>query len=275
MRMRVLHLDVAAMRPATIFCQTRPPGAETGADTLRTGNMKKTLTLLFTFLTTSLYATIIPVDFGPPGVHHGGFEYDYIPTAGLDNTHLNGQNLSVDFGFGSHFIRAFTLTTNLGFSLGLTLDGGYLFPPGFPISQQLDLGSGYFTNAQGQRVGSATALFGYYGSGSFNRPGNALTSMQIYGSLALGLPRPLDLYGLHLDLTLPDIDAFITEDGNPNGWRRHNTTYVAIDARGPYPRNSIFGVGPNIPADIVRDNGSTFLLFTLACLCLTGFRPRR
>ena len=179
-------------------------GAEMATDTPRKGsNMKRTLTILFTLLTTRLYADIIPVDFGPPGVHHGG-EYHYIPTAGLDNTNLNGQSVSLDFGFGSHFIRAFTVTASLGFSLGLTFDGGYLFPPGYPIGQQLDLGSGYFTDAQGQQIGSATALFGYYGSGSFNRPGNALTSMQIYLNLALGLPRPLDLYGFHLDLTLPD-----------------------------------------------------------------------
>lgn len=233
--------------------------------------MKRTLTVLFSLLTTSLHADIIPVDFGPPGVHHG-FEYHYIPTAGLDNTDLNGQNLSLDFGFGSHFIRAFTLTTNLSFSLGLTLDGGYLFPPGFPISQQLDLGSGYFTDAQGQKIGSATALFGYYGSGSFNRPGNALTSMQIYGSLGLGLPRPLDLYGFHLDLTLPDIDAFITEDGNPNGWRSDFTTYVAISAGGPQRRNGIFGVGPNVPADVVPDGGSTYGLLFMSLVAVFGVK---
>ncbi len=233
--------------------------------------MKAKLAVLISLIIPCLVQAV-PVDFGPSGVVREPFRYRYITGVGLDNVPLAGQTLALDFTFGAHFVRAFTVTPDLLFSLGVDLDGGYLFPPDSNISQQLSLGSGYFTDANGQRIGEATPLFGYYGSGSYNRPGNALTNMQIYAETDFP-SRPIDLYGFHFDLTLPTIDAFITEDGNPNGWNDAYTTYAYIAAVPTHTRpHPVFGIGPDIPRDItVPDSGATLLLLGLALSWLVGF----
>jgi hypothetical protein len=226
--------------------------------------MKTQLTTLITLIAGWLYADAIPVDFGPSRIVEGSF-FHYVPTLGLNNTHLNGQTVPLDLDFGQHFVRLFTATSGLSLSLGFTLDGNLLVPSNFNYGP-LDLGNGYYTDAQGQQIGTAIDLFGYFGSGSFNRPGNALTSMQLYALLPPDLQRPADLYGFHFDLTLPQADAFITEDGNPNGWRSDGTTYVSLSASEPH---AVFGIGPDIPRDRdVPDGGSTWGLFLLGCLGL-------
>ena len=70
---------------------------------------------------------------------------------------------------------------------------------------------------------------------------------------------PIDVYGIHLDLTLPNSPPFGFGEGPPGG--------VTFDG-------NVFGIGPGVPRDIVPDTGSTLLFLSLGFLVLVVARMR-
>jgi len=74
------------------------------------------------------------------------------------------------------------------------------------------------------------------------------------------LQRPLDFFGIHFDLTLP-LDQFASITGEQ----------FSLMSEPNYP----FGVGPDVPLDIVPDQGgSTLLLLSIGLLGLLRLRQR-
>jgi hypothetical protein len=156
----------------------------------------------------------------------------------LNGIGLHGQTLSLDFRFShGEFVRLFTVTSNpfvallkLQTNSSGTLD--FLHGTGFLVDQHgnpLD---------QPQKLGSAAGSNGSLAAGLFPLlPGD--------------LQRPLDFFGLHLDLKLPPGPS-ISITGEE---------FLFMS-----DRNAPFGVGPGVPTDIVPDPGSTLFLLSLALL---------
>jgi hypothetical protein len=71
------------------------------------------------------------------------------------------------------------------------------------------------------------------------------------------LPRPLDFFGIHFDLTFPDtLNPSIHVTGGEFG--------LFSDP------GRVFGVGPGIPRDIVPDSDGTLLLLSVSVIGLLG-----
>src|SRR5205823_14300039 len=68
---------------------------------------------------------------------------------------------------------------------------------------------------------------------------------------------PVDISGIHLDLTLPNSPGFGFGHGPPGG-----VTFAA----------NVLGIGPGLPRDIVPDVGSTALLLTIGLGGLISMR---
>jgi hypothetical protein len=161
--------------------------------------------------------------------------------AELNGMALQGQTLSLDFTFShGEFVRLFSITSDpfVGLLTLHTNSSGVDF---------LD-GTGFFIDQNGQpleqpqQLGSASGN-GWMAAGLF--PGD--------------LERPLDFFGIHFDLTLPD-SPFISITGEE----------FVFDSNG----NGPFGVGPGVPRDLVPDQDSTVLLLSLGSLALISARPR-
>jgi hypothetical protein len=167
----------------------------------------------------------IPINLGPPGTLATDTTISF---SDLNGTGLLGQNLSVDFVFtSSEFVRLFTVTTD--FSVSMTLQTSSSSFVGF-LS-----GTGYLTGSLGNAL----------------EPPETLGSSSSNGSMSVGLSptvgRPIDFYGVHLDLTFPTNPALVT-----------GGQFRLLSNTGP------FGIGPGLPADIVPDSGTTALLLGLA-----------
>jgi hypothetical protein len=155
----------------------------------------------------------------------------------LNGIALQGQTLSLDFTF-SHgkFVRLFTITSSPFVAL-LKLKTN-----GSGMVDFLD-GTGFLVDQQGNPLQQPLQL----GSSSTN---HALAAA-LFPLLPGGLPRPLNFFGIHFDLTLP-VDPSISITGEK--------FLLMSDSNGP------FGVGPGVVADIVPDQGSTLLFLGLALL---------
>jgi hypothetical protein len=167
----------------------------------------------------------IPINLGPPGTLATDTTISF---SDLNGTGLVGQNLSVDFVFtSSEFVRLFTVTTD--FSVFMTLQTSSSSSVG------LLSGTGYLTDSLGNALEPPETL------------GSASSSN---GSMPVGLfptvGRPIDFYGVHLDLTFPTNPATVTEG-----------QFRLLSNTGP------FGIGPGLPTDIVPDTGSTAILLGL------------
>ena len=180
-------------------------------------------------------AVVIPIDLGTPGL---SFDTT-VPFLDLNGTALQGQTLSLDFTFtNNHFVRLFTVTNS--FSAFVTLATKASGLAGF-----LE-GTGFLVNDQGnplhapQDLGSASSSSGEMFVSLFPPP----------------LKRPVDFFGVHLDLTFPD---------NPSVAVTGGQFRLRTDGdSGP------FGIGPGIPADIVPDLGSSLFLLSIALAGLFG-----
>ena len=163
----------------------------------------------------------IPINLGPPGTLATDTTISF---SDLNGTGLVGQNLSVDFVFtSSEFVRLFTVTTD--FSVLMTLQTSSSIPLGVFLH-----GTGYLTALEpSETLASASSSNG---------------SMSV--ALLPTVGRPLDFYGVHLDLTFPTNPAVVTEG-----------QFRLLSNTGP------FGSGPGLPADIVPDTGSTAILLGL------------
>ena len=169
--------------------------------------MKKALLLLATLGCSiswaSTYATTITIDLGPPGRVIG---QKIVSFSGLNDLQLNGQTLSLDLVFSDNgFVRLFK-STNSTFLLLPMLDvfgagtinnptgGGYLFDKaGNPISSVTSFGGSVTTDPGGEAF--RLALGGFY------------------PLLAEGTGGPPDIYGAHLDITMPNGSGFNVTGG--------------------------------------------------------------
>ena len=100
-------------------------------------------------------------------------------------------------------------------------------------------GSGFLTDNHGAELGPAVTLEAFPVTHHFHQVGVDLVLRPLTSDVV-----PVDVYGFHLDLTLPNSPGFGFGDGPPGG--------VTFDA-------NVFGIGPGIPRDIVPDFGSTAL----------------
>ena len=167
----------------------------------------------------------IPVNLGPPSTLATDTTISFND---LNGTGLLGQNLSVDFVFtSSEFVRLFTVTTD--FSVSMTLQTNSSSFVGF-LS-----GTGYLTDSLGNALEPPETL---------GRASSSTGSMTVDLSPQVG--RPIDFYGVHLDLTFPTNPAIVT-----------GGQFRLLSNTGP------FGIGPGLPADLVPDPGTTAILLGL------------
>ena len=167
----------------------------------------------------------IPINLGPPGTLATDTTISF---SDLNGTGLVGQNLSVDFVFtSSEFVRLFTVTTD--FSVSMTLQTSSSSFVGFLQ------GTGYLSDSLGNALEAPETL----ASASSSNGSMSVALLPTVG-------RPLDFYGVHLDLTFPTNPAVVTEG-----------QFRLLSNTGP------FGIGPGLPANIVPDTGSTAILLGL------------
>jgi hypothetical protein len=154
-----------------------------------------------------------------------------------------GQNIDIDFSFqNGQFIRLFTATKN-----SFQIDAFFRINNA-PLSALNFAGSGFLTDNHGAEVGPAVALEAFPVTDLLHEVGVDLLLRPLTSNAV-----PADVYGIHLDLTLPNSPGFEFGDGPVGG-----VTFAA----------NVLGIGPDIPRDIVPDFGSTalFLSITLASL---------
>jgi hypothetical protein len=186
------------------------------------------------FCVSCLSATIIGIDLGhSPQI----VSQMTAPLSGLNGTALQGQTLSLDLTFlNGEFTRLFTVTSNSFIAL-LTLQTngsgvvGFLGGTGFLVDQQGN------PLQQPQELGSAS--------------GNGSMAAGLLPLLSGGLQRPIDFFGIHLDLMLP-ADSSVSVTGGELA--------LMSDMGAP------FGVGPGVPRDIVPETGNTLSLLSLGLL---------
>jgi hypothetical protein len=182
--------------------------------------MKKALLLLAT-LGCSMswvptYATTITIDLGPAGRVTGEKTVNF---SGLNDLNFSGQTLSLDLVFsGNGFVRLFKSTS-----------------PSFLLLPMLDVfgagtindptGSGYLFDEAGNPISSVTS----FGGSVTTDPGGEAFRLSLGGFFPLlaGGTFPPDIYGAHLDITLPNASAFNVTGGElglfPNASQRwHN-----------------------------------------------------
>jgi hypothetical protein len=219
------------------------------------GNAASRATVLATALALTMIgralAVDIPINLGSPGTLETD---DSVSFSDLNETPLSHQSLLLDFVFsGNQFVRLFT-TTDASFSILLTLQTngsgdlgsnlhgtGFLFDKGrSALHSTQDLGS-----ASSDDASLSVGLFPFF-SGELNTP--------------------LDFFGVHFDLTLPNLTpanpSLVVTGGE--------FELIASGING----DDVFGVGPGVPRDIVPDGGQTMLLLGIAFLGLGGLRHR-
>ena len=210
--------------------------------------MKKRLLLLAT-LGCSIswvptYGTTITIDLGPAGRVTGG---KIVSFSGLNDLQLNGQTLSLDLVFSDNgFVRLFK-STNSTFLLLPMLEvfgagtinnptgGGYLFDKaGNPISSVTSFGGSVTTDPGGEAF--RLALGGFY------------------PLLAEGTGGPPDIYGAHLDITMPNGSGFQVTGGELGMFPNASQSW-----------HNQFQIGD------VADSGGTLLLGFVALVLLFTF----
>jgi hypothetical protein len=188
-------------------------------------------------------ATPLWVDLGPTGVVHNNRTVD----SGAPDVQFAGQNIDINFLFqNGQFIRLFTATKN-----SFQIDAFFRINNA-PLSALNFAGSGFLTDSHGADLGPAVALEAFPVTHHFHQVGVDLVLRPLISDVV-----PADVFGIHLDLTLPNSPEFGFGHGPPGG--------VTFDG-------NIFGIGPGVPRDIVPDFGSTALFLTIALGGLTSMR---
>ena len=188
--------------------------------------MKKALLLLATLGCSiswaSTYATTITIDLGPPGRVIG---QKIVSFSGLNDLQFSGQTLSLDLVFsGNSFVRLFK-STNSTFLLLPMLD---VFGAG-TINNLT--GSGYLFDKAGKPISSVTS----FGGSVTTDPGGEEFRLGLGGFFPLLADGsfPPDIYGAHLDITLPDASAFDVTGGEfglfPNASQRWHDQFQIGD----------------------------------------------
>jgi len=182
-------------------------------------------------------AIAISLDLGPSGKITSELNTSFNT---LNGVALAGQNVSLDFTFtNAEFVRLFTATSE-SFStlISLQTDGTGLV--GF-----LD-GTGFLADQSNNPLHSPQTL----GSAS---GGNGSMLAGLFPFFSNELQQPVDFYDVHFDLTLP-VNSSVSITG----------AQFALNSEPHHP----FGIGPGVPADILPDTGSTFLLLSFGLLVL-------
>jgi hypothetical protein len=172
----------------------------------------------------------------------------------LNGTGFNGQTVRLDLLFNGFFVRAYTQTEKLhSFLVDMFLP--YLpFWNGVhpPLDSPSVSGTATLLNAVGQPIGSPNVLNEALDGGPTVQPD---VQLSFYPDFSV---TPVDIYGIQYDLELSDSPGKYFSNAP-----RSDSMFFA----------GFFGVGPGkIPADIVPDHGSTFLLLTLGLLGLVTYR---
>ena len=187
-------------------------------------------------------AITIGIDLGPS---HTITSQVSVPFDGLNAISLAGQTLSIEFMFtNSEFVRLFTITSPSCISLiSVQTNGSGVV--GF-LS-----GTGYLLGSQGEPLQTPQVL----GRASGN---DGSMDVGLFPLLSGELQRPVDFFGVHLNLTFPT-NPFVSITGG-------QFQLVSPGANNP------FGIGPGVPRDIVPDIGSTLLLLGISLAGLVGAR---
>jgi hypothetical protein len=209
---------------------------------------------LFFSLLLGVNAYAIEVSLGPS--HTVTSETPPSPFDALNGTPLSGQNLLVDFSFSNNeFARIFTVTSP-DFLVSIKLQTNALGFVGF-----LD-GTGYLIDAQGNRIPG----YGITGSASGSDGWMSIALFPLLkdedGTPNTDLPRPFDFYGVHYDLSFPDVNDPAIHVTGGEFWLSD-------------PSGGVFGIGPGVPRNIVPDSGSTLFLLGMGVVLTICFRAWR
>src|SRR6266566_10135579 len=169
--------------------------------------MKKALLLLATLgcsisWVVPTYATTITIDLGPAGRVTGG---KIVSFSGLNDLQLSGQTLSLDLVFsGNSFVRLFKNTSSTFLLLPMldVFGAGTINNP---------TGSGYLFDQARNPISSVTS----FGGSVTTDPGGEAFRLALGGFFPLLADEtfPPDIYGAHLDITLPNGPAFDVTGG--------------------------------------------------------------
>jgi hypothetical protein len=192
------------------------------------------------------FAIAIPiqVDLGPTGKVYGSRPAD-LPAPSVQ---FEGQSIAIDFSFlNGEFIRLFTATKNT-----FQIDAFFRINNA-PLPELKFTGSGFLIDNHGAEIGPPVDLVALPVTDLFHEIGVDLLLRPLTSNAV-----PADVYGIHLDLTLPNSPGFEFGDGPVGG----------ITFGG-----NVFGIGPgSIPRDIVPDVGSTALFLTITLGGLIAMR---
>jgi hypothetical protein len=183
------------------------------------------------FCVSCLRATVIGIDLGPSPQIASQITASF---SELNGTALQGQTLSLDLTFlNGEFTRLFTVTSNSFIAL-LTNANKRLRRGWLPERHRV------LVDQQGNLLQQPQELASASGNGSM--------AAGLFPLLSGGLQRPIDFFGIHVDLMLP-ADSPISVTGGELA--------LMSDIGAP------FGVGPGVPRDIVPEAGSTLSLLSL------------
>lgn len=209
--------------------------------------MKAKLIAVSLVLAARAFASTTNVDLGPDGTYyHKVYGFD-----GLTGTVMQGQSVTFDLIFNTS-VHLFS-NTHRDFNVGLSFLAS-TSNPGF-IG-----GTGYILDSAGQQmcdfrpIAAANSELGelFIGFDPLNT--------NLGGFPATDITRPLDFYGAHFELTMPDNGLTIT--AGLMELYVSDYTYSGNDPHG-------FRIGPHVP-----DAGATSLMFAMACLLLLLGRIR-
>jgi hypothetical protein len=219
--------------------------------------------LLYVFGNFAANAAKIEVDLGPSGVIDRRFVG--LDQTSLAGTPLAGQSLPVDLSFAANgFLRVFTFAPSLFTDTELDLGGGVTYTSDSQIPSNVPLGTGYFVDESGNQIGATSNLIGYFDT--LGPPGaRVLVDTQIVFP-AVELATPTDVFGVHLDVALPQIDGAFITGGEGSFFFVSVPTLAGRQA-------SVIGVGPgDLPRDIVPEMGNTLALLSLSTVLLLSAR---
>ena len=199
---------------------------------------------LFFCATRGVHATSIGIDLGPAPRVTSQISASFHD---IDGTMLQGQSLSLDLDFNDeNFIRLFSIT-DPSFAALLTLQTNGTSLVGFLQ------GTGYLLDQNGQAMTAPMEL----GSASGD---NGSLAVGLFPLLSSASGAPLDFFGIHFDLLLPD---------NASIWLTGGELDLLAAGASPGDR---FGIGPGVPTDIVPDFGGTLLLLAVGVAALHGIK---
>jgi hypothetical protein len=194
------------------------------------------------FLARSLAVAIpIQVDLGSQGV----FTFSQSISFPEPAVQFQGQNIQFDFTFqNDEFIRLFTATQFFDVDVLLRINNS--------PSPLLFTGIEYLTDSSGAPLGRPVSIQAFPVTNGINE----VIGTDFFAIPSIGSARPVDIYGIHLSLNLPNEPAFEFPGGTSGA--------ITFDS-------DIYGIGPNIPADIVPEP-STMWLLTLGVIASISVR---